>query len=103
MNIQELFISNLREQSTIYNNIIPIFEKSKKEKYTKIIHKSINKIFEKEIKSAKNQIKKLDNKNFNFKEILKKNIFVFKESLKLILKTSSILKSRNNLAIFINK
>ena len=101
MNIQkELFISKLIEKSTIYNNTIPIFEKSKKDKYTNLIYNSLNGIFNKEINFAKLQINKLDKENFNLEEILKKNIYIFKENLKLIIKSSSIIKSRNYLAIF---
>ena len=90
-----MFMNKIKERSLVFNNLKTIFEKGREDKNMDLIFETINSIFQKEINYAIEQISKLDiiNQETVFDDILTKNIYVYKENLKLILKTSGKIKS----------
>lgn len=86
----ENFYMNIKEESKIYTNYNLIFNKVENDKHLENFFFLISEIFEREMKFTITQLKDMKSKNseIDIKHYLKKNIYIFKENLKLIILSS---------------
>ena len=84
------FLENLKEEAKIFTNFNLIFNKIENDDYLDEFYDSFATILKKEMTFTVIQLQEMkkEDDNLDIKHFLKKNIYIFKENLKLIVNTS---------------
>ena len=83
------FYDKIKESTKVYSNYNLILDKAENDDYLSLFFESISYIFQKEMSFTVEELGKMpDSEKIDIKHFLKKNIYIFKENLKLILMSS---------------
>lgn len=83
------FYAKIKEATKVYTNYNLILDKAENDDYLGLFFESISYIFQKEIAFTVEELEKMpDSQKIDIKHFLKKNIYIFKENLKLMLMSS---------------
>ncbi len=93
--IKSAFYMKIKDEENIYANFSNIMNKVSKDGYMESYYELLAKIFKKEIYFAIKELLKIEKeqKDGDITKLIRTNLFVFKENLKLIFSSSSKIKS----------
>ena len=100
------FYSQIKQDSMVYSNILFVLEKVEAENHLSNLTSTVKNIIDKEVFFANAKLAKIQlihQENFDFNLQLIQNTMIFKENLKLITSSLSLLNSRLDLDEFTQK
>ena len=84
--VKTKFINKIKDQANIFSNLSTILEKIMKDGYIEILNDAFEKIFDKEIDFALQEINRIqvNIERYSIKRLVETNISIFKENFKII-------------------